>query len=922
LLCGAATFLAAAEGETGEAHFRASDFDGSESCEPCHPRQHLEWRGSAHAYSLVDPVFRAMNRMATEEMGTETGNECLQCHGTIGVRSGELQAPAPRDPQELFPNIREGTSCEACHRMEPPDDEAEFVANANFKVTPAKEFFGRLVRPAGNQAHGSAFSAYLGHSASCGACHDVVHGARRIERSFLEWKGAVHSRREIECLDCHMLRFSGQAATEGPFRDTLRRHNFPGVSVPLIRFPNRGYQTEEIQRFLRTAARLSVLAPQAVAAGEMLELPVLVKNSGTAHNLPAASMRQMWIEVTVLDARGGALFRSGHLDANGDLMEHHSALEPEGDAQLVIFRDTHLDDDGNEVPFWRSSQLDEHSLRPLEVRESIYHIPIPAALEQSAIRIRVRLLHRSFPPYGLRKLGLAHLARELPIWEMNVFDSGAVPVVDEVPRRTEYRLPGDFAGVQEAIDALRAGDRLKVAPGEYLLQGPLDFRGKEIELVSREGPGKTVLRLAGSLPAASRESVVVFQSGEGPGARLEGFTIEKGGGTLADGVRRGGGIYIRRSSPTIRRNRIVGCSAPGGAGGGICCEEGSPEISGNEVLSCRAARGGGLAYLGAGDRPLVLRGNLIEGNLADEGGGVYVGGGRMRLDRSVVAGNIARGAGGGAFAADGARLELDHVTFVHNRAWKAHGALRAEWEKQPPIRSSIFWYNRPFSAGAEFRYCLLERQVAAGSTNRNVHPLFVDPGGEWARPLALRSTGDADTPLQQETLQLPAVDPTSPEPRRWYGGNYHLLPGSPAIDAGDPDEPADPDDTRADVGAYFVEQPLKGFVRGDTDGDGNVSWSDLVALLRHLAREGGLACLDAADVDDGGRVDPIDAVLLGAFLLTGKFAPAAPFPACGLDPTFGEGLTCQQEIPPCRREEPGVTAGRGRVYSRPSRRVR
>ena len=89
-----------------------------------------------------------------------------------------------------------------------------------------------------------------------------------------------------------------------------------------------------------------------------------------------------------------------------------------------------------------------------------------------------------------------------------------------------------------------------------------------------------------------------------------------------------------------------------------------------------------------------------------------------------------------------------------------------------------------------------------------------------------------------------------------------MVPGSPAIDAGDPDAPPDPDDTRNDIGALYLEQPLKGFVRGDVDGDAQVDWSDAARLLAYLLWSGDLACRDAADVDDGGRVDLVDAALL------------------------------------------------------------
>jgi hypothetical protein len=41
-------------------------------------------------------------------------------------------------------------------------------------------------------------------------------------------------------------------------------------------------------------------------------------------------------------------------------------------------------------------------------------------------------------------------------------------------------------------------------------------------------------------------------------------------------------------------------------------------------------------------------------------------------------------------------------------------------------------------------------------------------------------------------------------------GDYHLLPNSPCIDAGDPASPHDPDGTRSDMGAHFFDQNAVG----------------------------------------------------------------------------------------------------------------
>jgi hypothetical protein len=57
------------------------------------------------------------------------------------------------------------------------------------------------------------------------------------------------------------------------------------------------------------------------------------------------------------------------------------------------------------------------------------------------------------------------------------------------------------------------------------------------------------------------------------------------------------------------------------------------------------------------------------------------------------------------------------------------------------------------------------------------------------------------------------MDPLFVDP---YGGNFHLLDGSPCIDAGDPDSPFDPDSTLADIGAFYYDQ-LSSFVKSPYD---------------------------------------------------------------------------------------------------------
>jgi hypothetical protein len=90
---------------------------------------------------------------------------------------------------------------------------------------------------------------------------------------------------------------------------------------------------------------------------------------------------------------------------------------------------------------------------------------------------------------------------------------------------------------------------------------------------------------------------------------------------------------------------------------------------------------------------------------------------------------------------------------------------------------------------------------------------------------------------------------------------------------------------------YYIRSAR--FRRGDATSDGVSNITDVVSLLRYLfSQRLDPRCLDAMDVDDSGRVDITDAVLLLDFLFRSPAATIAePSAGCGLDLTE-DSLTC------------------------------
>ncbi|UCG31659.1 MAG: right-handed parallel beta-helix repeat-containing protein [Phycisphaerales bacterium] len=464
------------------------------------------------------------------------------------------------------------------------------------------------------------------------------------------------------------------------------------------------------------------------------------------------------------------------------------------------------------------------------------------------------------------------------------------------------RVPGDYATIQGALDATRAGDTVVVAPGEYVIADPVTFQGKSVTLRSEAGPDRTVVRMA---PGPQEASVVIFDSGETAESVLEGFTLTGGRGlpggggiTCTDGSaptvvnctiagNHGPGIRILvDSSPAITNCRFSGndgrgvlcdyssspaltdCTISGNDGGVSCGHNSTPVFTSCAITENRTSFGGGIWTSGGGSPTLLectITANVAVGGddfLLDGGGVMSVKDSSAKLINCLIAGNTARMAGGGAACESGGSVEFSGCTIAENRAgadggglFSAGGSLRA--------LNSIVWGNLGGSIMVldawppDLTYSCAEGDaVWHGEANINRDPLFCLPG-EW---------DDGGTPddLTDDV---------------WVRGDYRLSRDSPCLGTGQ-----DGANMGADLGECEPGAPR--FRRGDVNTDADLNVADAVYILQFLFVNGPrLSCPDAADANDDGDVNIADAVAILAYL----FAEAEPLPAplkrCGPDPT-------------------------------------
>jgi predicted outer membrane repeat protein len=324
---------------------------------------------------------------------------------------------------------------------------------------------------------------------------------------------------------------------------------------------------------------------------------------------------------------------------------------------------------------------------------------------------------------------------------------------------TDDSGPGSL---RDALASANDGDTI-LATG---ISGTILLTSGELQIttaVAINGPG------AGSLTIDGNGTFRVFDNLTS-GASISGFTITNGSAPGASG----GGIFNEGgNSATLR---LSDCTISGNSadfGGGIFNLNGAPTvnnctISGNEA----AFSGGGIANSASGAAAtLTITNSTVSDNsaTANDGGGILnvaVGSvASITVSNSTLSGNSATGNGGAvasvADVPDLARLTITNSTISDNSATGNGGGIYDAGTAEFEIGSTIL------NAGSSG-----ENIFNGGQATSLGYNLSSDDGGG-----ILIRTGDQ---INTDPMLGPLQDNGGPT------FTHALLPGSPAIDAGDP----------------------------------------------------------------------------------------------------------------------------------------
>jgi Right handed beta helix region len=357
-------------------------------------------------------------------------------------------------------------------------------------------------------------------------------------------------------------------------------------------------------------------------------------------------------------------------------------------------------------------------------------------------------------------------------------------------------------GLKKALNVALAGDQVFVAQGTYRpaaganrnlsfsLMNDVEiygsFAGGETSPAQRPAFGSAPSILDGDLGEDDGggnfgdNSYHLVRTGTvNPSAVLDGFVIRGGNSNGTGNNDTGGGILcLNGASPTIRNCRFVNNSSTFG-GGAAYINNATPSFTDCTFEDNLGGSFGGAIDIATGG-PVRFERCVFRGNSAARAGALEIfATDGVVLTGCLFTGNTSTGSGGGGalWIGSGGTTVLNGCTIVANSATaQTVGGLRDQGATAVNVSDSIFWDNQGSAGGqgpnnqvspsVNVTYSIVEGGFA-GAGNLNADPLFVN----------------------------------SP------GGDFRLLAGSPAIDAGDNTSVPTGVDYDLGIGPRFVDDP-------------------------------------------------------------------------------------------------------------------
>ena len=326
---------------------------GSDSCgsSGCHNQIYDEWVPSAHGFSAQDLLFRDVQEVLAETSGSADTRSCAGCHDPVTLLSGGRDGGSIRGDDLI---MHEGNSCLVCHSVTETDTEGNggYIMQVPRRYLYAGEqnsgeFWNKFLIRSYPQHHVASYQRPLyRESEFCAACHkqtstsgaDTPIGLAQEQNEYDSWRQGRWNHEDdpdktISCQDCHMPLVDGNdPASNGAHRS--HRTLGGNMYIPVLQnLPGGTEQASRTIEWLRgeieipeiedrwavgPVVSMTIVAPDEIQSGELINLAIVLHNNKTGHDFPAGPLDILasWVEVKVEDNLGRTLLHLG--DPEGD----------------------------------------------------------------------------------------------------------------------------------------------------------------------------------------------------------------------------------------------------------------------------------------------------------------------------------------------------------------------------------------------------------------------------------------------------------------------------------------------------------------------------------------------------------------------------------------------------------------------------
>jgi tetratricopeptide (TPR) repeat protein len=347
----------------GEGFLQPGAFPSAEYCGTCHQEAYTQWRQSLHSNSFRTPFYRTSVNLLIRDnaRGIAYARHCDSCHNPIAVLGGGLTEGSQVNRSAMD---SDGLTCATCHSVQRVDSTngngsvemgvpAVMVDEKGNRI-PGEVPFEQILRHP--ERHSKAVMSDLLHTPEfCSACHKANLPEPLNDYKFIrafttydEWQGSKFSQRNpltfytadfSSCQGCHMKRTPAALPEYGAKHGTFVSHRWLAGNTAVPYYYGFDQQLSKTIEFLRSGNFLNVdifalknLSGGAMAAplgstpvslkpDELVEASVVVQNKNIGHSLipEVRDLYEAWVSITVKDAAGALIYRSGFLQPDGML---------------------------------------------------------------------------------------------------------------------------------------------------------------------------------------------------------------------------------------------------------------------------------------------------------------------------------------------------------------------------------------------------------------------------------------------------------------------------------------------------------------------------------------------------------------------------------------------------------------------------